>query len=296
MGINSGLSEYHNLLHNKGEITIDNVTVNGGYFNVGGVLSYNSSANTTFNNMKNEGDLTITASSVSKTHVDVGGVLGCNNTNTIITGVVSNSGVVTCDMTATTTDKWRGIGGVIGYYYSNTLNMSGATLTNSGDVICKGTYDVVQLGGIIGKINKTSFTYGSMKNSGNVTLDKDVNITDWSNTYVGGIAGYTAIAINGARCFCDIIALNGAKVGFITGSPYAETIKSTNCHIGGNVSTMLNATGDGPDWTPIDAWEYLTYIYGGEISKDEATASKLGWLEDSIDGTPLDHDSKPIEF
>ena len=197
-------------------------------------------------------------------------------------------------MTATTTGKWRGIGGVIGYYYDKTLNMSAATLTNSGDVICKGTYDVVQLGGIIGKINKTSFTYGSMKNSGNVTLDKDVNITDWSNTYVGGIAGYTAIAINGARCFCYIIALNGAKVGFITGSPYAETIKSTNCHIGGKIATEKDGQG-AYSWVEIDDFTYVEYIYGTMIEPAEAFANKLGWLKDDINSDPVGLDLVPIE-
>ena len=294
LGINSGLSEYHNLLHNKGEITIDNVTVNGGYFNVGGVLSYNSTTNTTFNNMKNEGRLTITKTSATKGHVDVGGVLGCNNTATIITGEVSNSGVITCDMTATVTSKWRGIGGVIGYYYDKTLNMSTATLTNSGDVICKGTYDVVQLGGIIGKINKTSFTYGSMKNSGNVTLDKNTVISDTANTFVGGIAGTTAIPINGARCFCDIIALNGVKVGFITGSPYSETINSTNSHVGGNIATTLNATQDGPAWSDPDDWTFIDFIYGDKIEPEVAINNKLGWLTTKIDDAPIGADGEPI--
>ena len=293
LGINSGLSEYQNL-HNKGAIKIDNVTVNGGYFNVGGVLSYNSTANSTFNNMKNEGALTITKTSATKGHVDVGGVLGCNNTATIITGEVSNSGVVTCDMTATTTGKWRGIGGVIGYYYDKTLNMSAATLTNSGDVICKGTYDVVQLGGIIGKINKTSFTYGSMKNSGNVTLDKNTVISDTANTFVGGIAGTTAIPINGARCFCNIIALNGAKVGFITGAPYSETINSTNSHVGGNIATTLNATQDGPAWSDPDDWTFIDFIYGDKIEPEVAINNKLGWLTTNIDDAPIGADGEPI--
>ena len=125
-------------------------------------------------------------------------------------------------------------------------------------------------------------------------MGADVTIADSKTKNVGGIAGSTKFAINGARCFCYIIALNGAQVGFITGAPYSETINSTNSHVGGKIATTLNATQDGPAWTDLDDWTFTDFIYGDPITPEQAIAGKLGWLKTNIDDIPLNPNNEPI--
>ena len=276
-------------------LTMTNSTM-GGSMNIGGTLTGNmlvggfvgnQSAVINLTDCVNECPITIdTETSATCGAYNTGGFAGSQIGTISLTRCQNKSQVSVSAKSSTDTH----IGGVIG--------KSGATctlvdVTNSGNVIAGPSNKLLSatelyVGGLIGSTmaDNTYTLTAPLVNTGNIVAHStSVSTADKYN--VGGIVGSLVVPITGARCFCDIIALNGAKVGFITGSPYAEAIKSTNCHIGGNVCTALYGTGV-IDWVPIDYWEYLTYIYGGEISADEATASKLGWLEDSITGTPRD--------
>ncbi len=275
-----------NNLHNKGAITLNELTATGSYFNVGGVLSYNGKDGTTINNMKNEGALTITKSSATG-RVDVGGVLGTNNNSTTLSGEIINKGDISCDMTSVE-DDWRGVGGVIGYYWQDKLTLTDVTiLENTGAVSATGTYYDLYLGGIAGKISGSGFSYsGPIKNSGNVTLSEDITLTDAGNTFVGGIYGASAIAIDNARCYCTVTGWNDVKVGMITGSARSETVKATNCYVGGkidkgvykedqNQSTGESETKWWPNQTTIKTSNYCRYVYGTRPGEDNNEANTI---------------------
>ena len=277
--------------HNRGNLTVDGLTATS-WFNIGGITSYNQNT-ATYENVRNDGDITIkNSASAGIACFDVGGILGTVQNTTTFNGDIINTGNITVENHNSSNTRWVGIAGIMGGDDNKTLTING-NLSNSGTVkVVGGDFSGLEvpfgIGGICGYMRK------EVKNATNTGDVICATISDTANTFIGGLVGATTAPINGARCYCDIIALNGAKVGFITGSPYSETINSTNCHIGGKIATTLDVIEDGPAWTLLDDWLFIDFIYGEPISTEQATAGKLGWLEKNIDSTPIGADGAPI--
>ena len=285
-------------------LTMTNSTM-GGTMNIGGTLTGNmlvggyignQSAVVSLTDCINECPITIdTDTSKTFGSYHVGGFTGSQIGIISLTNCQNKSAVSVAAKSSTDTH----IGGIIGKSGTNcTLN----NVTNSGTVTAGPSNKSLSstelyVGGLVGTTTtgKTYTLTAPLVNTGDV-IAQSVSVSTADKYLVGGLVGSLITPLTGARCFCDIIALNGASVGFITGSPYSETIKSTNCHIGGEIATTLNATQDGFAWTPLDDFNYVEHIYGGGgvVSDDDAIENKLGWLKDSINDTPICIDGNPI--
>ena len=300
--------------HNSGYINIiDSATATDNYvLHVGGLMGYTSKP-VTFDGCSNSGKV---VNGVKKgiyvkrnTYSGIcsfGGILGYVKANITIRNGLTNS----ADIHSEVNNKYNGdagrypIGGIFAHCTSSckvldwegTIKNTG-TITYNGSVGAKSTLGV---GGVIGIYESTTACEIALLNTGNIVVkNNEGNVFDspsFSTKHgFGGIVGYTTGKFSNARCFCEIEAVNvDANIGFITGSAYSAGLL-TNCHIGGKVATMLNATGDAPDWLDLDDYTYVEYIYGTMIEPNEAFANKLGWLKDDINSDPVGLDLVPIE-
>ena len=111
--------------------------------------------------------------------------------------------------------------------------------------------------------------------------------------YIGGISADNRCTANNARCFCRITAIDYENVGMIIGG-YAETRLATNCHIGGSLILQDPSETNGP--TDIEIDNFHQYIYSKrDIDISDIEPTNCGWLEKSINDTPIDVDGAEME-
>ena len=301
--------------HNSGYISIiDSYTATDNYvLHVGGLMGY-SNKPVTFDGCSNRGKV---VNGVKKgiyiernTYSGIcsfGGILGYVKTNITIRNGLTNS----ADIHSKVNNKYNGasgrypIGGIFAHCTADckVFDWEG-TIKNSGTITYNGSAGekvILGVGGVIGISETATACDINLMNTGDIVIKNNegnvFNSPSFSTKHgFGGIVGYTTGKYNNARCFCNIEAINvTANIGFITGTPYSDAIKSTNCHIGGNIATTLNATQDGPAWTGLDDFNYVEYIYGTEILSGDAFANKCGWLKEDINSTPVGENEEPIQ-
>ena len=231
------------------------------------------------------------AGTQSGSNLYVGGIIGFS-THSHSTGTIencSNYGEIDVTIENSATDGRVYVAGVAGgYYIKNSVN----ECSNYGNISVASSAlntNEVYVGGVVARVGQTGVTSG-LKNGGDIT----VGSRESGNTYVGGLIGGCNGTVTNSRCYCTLKALGYQdSAGMITGFEYAEN-RATNCHIGGTIATTIDEVSTGPIWVNLDDWSFIEYIYGKTISTDEATASKLGWLEKNIDDTPIGADGAPI--
>ena len=298
---------------NSGDVLADmNYTTNSNIYIVGAVgRTWGSATGVT-----NSGNVSLTGKS-TKNNTNVMGCIGYGKAVSNLT----NSGIVSC---SSQNIKTLRIAGCAGYPSSTTNATNTGKVSYSGKATANVSISgVVQSGGAIsdchnsGRLefdgefdvnNATTYSllmsgvateYTSMSGVTNTgTLHCKKTLADFSKAYVGGIVAKETAAISNARCYCELIILgytrdNGAHFGLFTGTSYANSINSTNCHIGGKISTEKDGQG-AYSWVEIDDFTYVDYLYGDFISPDLATTNKLGWLPEAIDDTPHGPDANPL--
>ena len=280
---------------NHGDITIDGSGVQTTVM-VGGIMNIFETPST-HHNLTNTGDISINNYASKKDgYIIAGGITGrINDAGAKLTGSIVNTGAITLSGTLNHANgKTIHVGGIAGRMNALPAEAS-ATFANSGAITFDGTSNSnINLGGIFGSCD-TNITLNA-KNTGNITCTGTV--ADGKEAYVGGIVGgydTTRGALSGARCFCTLKAIGYENVGMVTGLAYDPAAEPfTNCHIGGKIATTIDSVANTPNWTPLDDWSFIDFIYGEPISTEQATAGKLGWLERNVDDTPIGADGTPI--
>ena len=248
---------------NHGTINIDGTNVNTTLM-VGGITDILMTSGT-YTNLTNSGNITIeNFASDKEKYLIVGGLAGrIDNTGAILAGSIVNTGDITLSGTLNCADgKTIHAGGISGVLKVLPAEAS-ATFANSGAITFDGTANSnINLGGIFGSCEKV-ITLNATQ-TGDVTCTGTV--ADGKEAYVGGIVGgYDAArgAVSGARCFCNVVAIGYSNVGMVTGLPYDETVRYTNCYIGGTICTSMTGEGEAerPNTKTLDATNYFNYIY-----------------------------------
>ena len=254
--------------HNKGDILLQNIKLDCSYFNIGGIISYNNAANSSYTNLTNEGSITVSNVELTYTsgcYMEVGGVFGTAVKSTNLGGNITNKGDVVCrDITTADADKNPGFGGIIG------LSGTGDTkyfvlkddivLNNSGDVkVYGGKYSGnFGIAGIIG-CNKSAIAVKNATNTGNII--SATTFAEGKHSFVAGICGGTWEAeISNSKSYCNVAAFiwdgkansvptieTAAQVGILSSTDYVKD-NTVNCQIGGgwykSATVVTNKNGE----------------------------------------------------
>jgi len=247
--------------HNTAEAS---VTGNNGYnIYVGGFIGF-SRGDTTFNSCTNSAKVLISGTCAIPR---IGGLIGGQNDKGGLTlDNVSNSGTVKVGdegkpfSTSNSTGDLR-VGGIIGQLASPTSLALTAPIVNKGDVV------VV-----------------------NATVTKPT-----AGPYIGGLAGYTDKPISNMKVFntvkvysytgdlydANIEQSTFTNVGMVTGTPYSDTIKATDCYVGGWLCKGLKYSEDDDRQievlTEIESGKLFQYIYGGNNNTADTASGCTYW-------------------
>ena len=310
---------------NKGALTM------AGTFSVrlslGGIIGYNNGTTVLESNSigaTNDGIITVTSDAVSgETHI--GGICGiskCKFSNKTI-----NNGTITVSGTHTA-GKFQ-VGGGFGWYVNGADRLD--NLENHGNVTIKSDINVesgsIYIGGGIGY---SQDAVKNLTNSGNVTIEKGASLSDSSGMSVGGAIGQARATVNGAtntgdvtvyvdnlsegttnyiagliasikdginiyslKNYANVVGTQNWKIGMLLGMPRSDKHLIKTGSFGGKLG-RVDPISDLVDYNTYDSFDYIDAVYGEAISEDDAKTDKLGWLENSINDTPVGTDGKPV--
>ena len=214
-------------------------------------------------NLRNNGNLSVNGTVASTLYV--GGIAGTISSNVTTSGKFVNTGNITVGATAT---GKASVGGIFGVHDTNTLTMAdGASLENSGKIVCNGQFADFAQGGIFGRI--------AMEGAYNGINVGDIEYTgtqaSGSSSYTVGVGGFTGLntaPFSGATVHCSILSDLNSGVGFVTGSARTSTNLATNCKIGGTFLSDYNTEDETYKTTNLSSFNYSNYIYGSGASTD----------------------------
>ena len=263
---------------------------------VGGVIDVLDANNATFHNLRNTGDILIEGNiaTYATGSLLVGGVGGrINDATASCTGYMINEGDITCSGDFNKNGSYLDVGGVLGRISSISTTKATAIFENSGKVTFNGYAEgeSINIGGLFGICDKVVTL--NARNTGNIECAG--TLKDGVEAYVGGLVGgyrSTRGALSGARCFCTLKAIGYENVGMVTGLAYDSTAEPfTNCHIGGYIVDE-----EGGEPVEIEDYDFYTYIYGNRnCQPEDIRPTYCGWLDKSINDTPIDVDGNKIE-
>ena len=174
-----------------------------------------------------------------------------------------NEGEIKClNVTSSGSIRVAGVAGV--QVSSNGTHVSQITnATNKGNI----TVDNVKVGslhvgGICAYISGGLAPNGELVNTGNISVS-NYTISSSGTFYVGGIVGYSVVAVEGAKCHCSINTQAHANTGFIFGVPRSATVIAKSCQIGGELATEYDEDEDVYLTEKISSNNFHKYIYGG---------------------------------
>ena len=174
-----------------------------------------------------------------------------------------NEGEVKC-INVTCTGSVR-VGGVAGVQVtSNKTNSSQMTnASNKGNITVDNVKaSELQVGGICGYMSGGLAPNGELVNVGNISVS-NITTTTAGAVYTGGIAGYSKLPVEGAKCYCTINTQAHPNTGFIFGNARTSTVIAKNCQIGGEVAYKYDEEEDEYLTEKVSNSNFHKYIYGG---------------------------------
>lgn len=174
-----------------------------------------------------------------------------------------NEGEVKC-INVTCTGSVR-VGGVAGVQVtSNKTNSSQITnASNKGNITVNNVKaSELHVGGICGYISGGLEPNGELVNVGNISVS-NITTTTAGAVYTGGIAGYSKLPVEGAKCYCTINTQAHPNTGFVFGTARSATAVAKNCQIGGEIATEYDEDEDVYLTEKISSNNFHKYIYGG---------------------------------
>ena len=238
------------------------------YAMIGGITSAHEAFKYEFSRCKNYGDITV--STVSGT-VDatnnffIGGISTGGTTNVLTLKDLENHGNIHVTKDAVFPKNLL-VGGVVNVAISSSYTYG--KLVNTGNITIEGTVKgELHCGGVAGRIGASTFV-GPLINTGTINVDNMVEFTA-DKSFVGGISGVlnAGCKIVDAVSYCDIIANKVSNVGWITGSARVEgSVLVNNCQLGGDKVTIEIDEEDEAvieKRAPLTAENYFNHIYGG---------------------------------
>ena len=258
---------------NYGDITISAKTAGGLW---AGGLCAGGQYGKTWSNSHNYGDITVTADCEFNKGCFVGGIYGkgdpsitylvfdnCSNEGNIT--VSGKSGLDTSD-----TYELR-IGGLSGTIRQAAAGSDDdATVTNGfinkGTITYNGSHiGSAMVGGVVGEMQYWTENWtGSLVNEGNI----DYTGTATGDSYVGGVVGSTTVSFANGEAYCTVNGQGCKGAGMITGSSRSETVKATNCKLGGTIVGAYNIEDEEYKTIVLDGSNYYKYIYGSGETTD----------------------------
>ena len=214
-------------------------------------------------NLRNNGNLSVNGTVASTLYV--GGIASTISANVTTSGKFVNTGNITVGATAT---GKASVGGIFGVHDSNTLTMAdGASLENSGKIVCNGQFADFAQGGIFGRIAMEGAYNGINVGDIEYTGTQAAGSTSYA-VGVGGFTGVNTVPFSGATVYCSILSDLNSGVGFVTGSARTSTNLATDCKIGGTFLSDYNTEDETYKTTNLSSFNYSNYIYGSGASTD----------------------------
>ena len=214
-------------------------------------------------NLRNNGNLSVNGTVASTLYV--GGIAGTISSNVTTSGKFVNTGNITVGATAT---GKASVGGLFGVHDTNTLTMAdGASLENSGKIVCSGQFADFAQGGIFGRLAMEGAYNGINVGDIEYTGKQAAGSTSYAVS-VGGFTGLNTVPFSGATVYCSILSDLKSGVGFVTGSARTSTNLATDCKIGGTFLSDYNTEDETYKTTNLSSFNYSNYIYGSGASTD----------------------------
>ena len=270
-------NNYYRTRHgNTGNFLVDAKI--GGTLCMGGMYNFGNYGKT-FTDCYNTGNFTVTENTEVGKGVYIGGMIGYFEatsatypyTNCYNSGNISfkgKAGLSTEPVGDTTYNKEYTIclGGLVGQVRNDAttspdnLNVTNG-FKNSGKIEFTGSNPAgpVFIGGVVGDMARASSSWtGEIVNTGDIIFTG----TCKSDGYAGGIFGRTTVAIPNAVVFCKLNTPKAAAAGFVTGSSRTETVKATNCKVGG-YTMVMDPMDESYKEAQVDSSNFYNYIFGG---------------------------------
>ena len=238
------------------------------YAMIGGVAAAHEAFKHEFSRCKNYGDITVSivSGTVDATNnFFIGGISTGGTTNVLTLKDLENHGNIHVTKDAVFPKNLL-VGGVVNVAISSSYTYG--KLVNTGNITIEGTVKgELHCGGVAGRIGASTFV-GPLINTGTINVDNMVEFTA-DKSFVGGISGVlnADCKIVDAVSYCDIIANKVSNVGWITGSARVEgSVLVNNCQLGGAKVTIEIDEEDEAvieKRAPLTAENYFNHIYGG---------------------------------
>ena len=237
------------------------------YAMIGGITSAHEAFKSEFSRCKNYGDITVSTvcGPDATNNFFIGGISTGGTTNVLTLKDLENHGNIHVTKDAVFPKNLL-VGGVVNVAISSSYTYG--KLVNTGNITIEGTVKgELHCGGVAGRIGASTFV-GPLINTGTINVDNMVEFTA-DKSFVGGISGVlnAGCKIVDAVSYCDIIANKVSNVGWITGSARVEgSVLVNNCQLGGDKVTIEIDEEDEAvieKRAPLTAENYFNHIYGG---------------------------------
>ena len=246
---------------------------------VGGLFG---SANATVTECTNSGKLSLNSKFYTK-RLGVGGIAGGFSGSA---SECSNSGDIEYTNNQQVTNQFY-LGGVIGVADAPIDACVSTGSITLGDK-CATSGAATYIGGVVGYHTGSGVVVANSIFTGNMTMASTIGP---SNPYIGGIVGRSSVVVDNCQSYSDIKALGLAgKAGMIMGQEHTDTVKASNCKVGGNLIFAVKKDYEydmsidqeveiiTDILTPIDASSWFKYIYKSAITEDQAVADGCSLL------------------
>ena len=149
----------------------------------------------------------------------------------------------------------------------------------------------MSVGGAIGRAHAT---VNGATNTGDVTVYVD-NLSEGTTNYIAGVLASIkdSIKIYSLKNYANVVGTQNWKIGMLLGMPRSDKHLIQTGSFGGKLG-RVDPISDLVDYNTYDSFDYIDAVYGEAISEDDAKTDKLGWLENSINDTPVGTDGNPV--
>jgi hypothetical protein len=298
--------------HNNGVMTVTKVATAPKELYMAGITGYSTAAST-FDNCSNSTKAGVKYGIVMSKEASatgggngmrIGGIFGRTSGVTTMANGVTNSAGILVDGNQLGTSGLS-IGGIAGLFANGEHQLKGL-IHNSGLIHYKGRCPRCNFGfgGCIASPGTKSVVYEKIVNTGDIIVERlyedsfPLIANDAAKSInVGGVVGNGTSPLTNAQCFCKMTLVDFNKdttsnstFGMLKGVASSGT-SVTNSKCGGSVATTTSfqpdpnagaedqgATIELPDFVPIDASNFLSYIYSDTITAEKAATDNVTYI------------------
>lgn len=239
-----------NNCHNTGNLSTSNCS---SFAYIGGLMSYlNSGSTVSLTKCHNEGEINVNGNTTmvvdenasNDLKQSIGGIVSYLNGTLTLTDCYNDAAI-----SVTGTIQIPRAGGILGGQNEGSLTLNNVYNSEKGSITFGTkeqtlTASSLNVGGILGSVagENPAFSFTApVVNKGDITVTNSI-VSDANLAYIGGIAScLTTLVEANAECYCTVkgyywdgtTLTTYPNMGMVTGAAYSDTVKATNCKVGG---------------------------------------------------------------